>query len=125
MSEPPSRHRLGLEIEVAADEVLVEPGEWDLDDLNAAVRDGVARLVRVIRGRVRDEEHDLLSTTLTEWAGDVDLVLRLHWMVAESPHAPIQPVEGSPRPSLETLVELQALVGHLRSVAERLRGERL
>jgi hypothetical protein len=125
VSGRPARHRIGLEIEVEPEQALVEPDEWDLDDLNAAVRDGVARPVRVIRGRVTDELHDLLSATLTGWAGDVDEVLRLQWMVAESPHAPIQPEDGSPRPSLETLVELQALAAQLRHVAARLRGERL
>ena len=125
MSGPPDRHRIGLEIEVEPGQVLVEPAEWDLDDLNAALRDGVARPVRVIRGRVTDEHHDPLSTTLSDWAGDVDEVLRLHWMVAESPHAPIRPVEGSPRPSLEMLVELQALAAQLRHVADRLRSEEL
>jgi hypothetical protein len=125
VSEPPNRHRIGLEIEVVPEQVLVEPGEWDLDDLEAAVRDGVARPVRVIRGRVTDEQRDLLSTTLTEWAGDVDQVLQLHWMVSDSPNPVIRPAEGSPRPSLETLVELQALADQLRRVSERLRGESL
>jgi hypothetical protein len=125
VSGPAHRHRIGLEIEVEPEQVLVEPAEWDLDDLDAAVRDGVARPVRVIRGRVTDEHNDLLSGTLAGWAGDVDEVVRLHWMVAESPHALIQPVQGSPRPSLETLVELQALAGHLRRVATRLRSEEL
>lgn len=123
MSAEPLRHRIGLEIEVEPGQALVEPGDWDLDDLNAALRDGVARPVRVIRGRVTDEHNDPLSATLTGCASDVDEALRLHWMVAESPHAPIQPAEGSPRPSLETLVELQALATHLRRVADRLRAE--
>jgi hypothetical protein len=125
VSPEPARHRIGLEIEVEPGQVLVEPAEWDLDDLNAALRDGVARPVRVIRGRVTDEHNDPLSATIADWAGDLDGVLRLHWMVAESPHAPIQPAEGSPRPSLETLVELQAVAAHLRQVAERLRSEEL
>jgi hypothetical protein len=125
VTEPPNRHRIGLEIEVVPEQVLVEPGEWDLDDLEAALRDGVARPVRVIQGRVTDEQRDLLSTTLTEWAGDVDQVLRLHWMVSDSPNPVIRPAEGSPRPSLETLVELQALADQLRRVSERLRGEQL
>jgi hypothetical protein len=120
-----ARHRIGLEIEVEPEQALVDPDEWDLDDLNAALRDGTARPVRVIRGRVTDEHHDLLSTTLGGWAGDVDEVLRLRWMVAESRHALIEPVDGSPRPSLETLVELQALATQLRHVATRLRGEKL
>jgi hypothetical protein len=46
-------------------------------------------------------------------------------MVSESPHAPIQPAEGAARPSLETLVELQALAGQLRRLSDRLRAERL
>lgn len=125
MSGSPDRHRVGLEIEVEPGQVLVEPGEWDLDDLNAALRDGVARPVRVIRGRVTDEQHDPLSATLAGWAEDVDAVVRLHWMVADSPHQPIRPAEGAPRPSLETLVELQALGAHLRRMAERLRDEGL
>jgi hypothetical protein len=125
VSEPPNRHRIGLEIEVEPEQVLVEPTEWDLDDLEAALRDGAARPVRVIRGRVTDEQRDLLSTTLAEWAGDVDLVLRLHWMVSDTPNPVIRPVEGSPRPSLETLVELQALADQLRRVSGRLRGEQL
>jgi hypothetical protein len=125
LSDRPARRRIGLEIEVEPEQVLVEPDEWDLDDLSAALRDGVARPVRVIRGRVTDDHHDLLSATLTGWAGDVDEVLRLHWMVAESAHAPIHPKDGSPRPSLETLVELQALAAQLRHVATRLRSEQL
>lgn len=125
MSGPRALHRIGLEIEVEPEHVLVEPAGWDLDDLNAALRDGVARPVRVIRGRVTDEQHDLLSTTLTGWAGDVDVVLGLAWMASDSPHALIRPVEGSPRPSLETLVELQALSEQLRRLSDRLRAERL
>jgi hypothetical protein len=119
------RHRIGLEIEVEPEQVLVEPGEWDLDELNAALRDGVARPVRVIRGRVTDDQHDAMSTTLSEWAEDVDAVLRLHWLVSDSPHPVLHPAEGAPRPSLETLVELQALAAHLRRLSDRLRGEGL
>ena len=125
MSGPAHRHRIGLEIEVEPEQVLVDPDDWDLEDLGAALRDGMARPVRVIRGRVTDEHRDLLSATLTGWAGDVDEVLRLHWTVAESPHSLVQPVEGSPRPSLETLVELQALAAQLRHVARRLHSEEL
>jgi hypothetical protein len=125
VSGPPDRHRIGLEIEVEPGQALVQPGEWELDDLSAALRDGVARPVRVIRGRVTDEQRDPLSTTLDGWAADLELMLRLHWTVAESPHALIRPPEGSPRPSLETLVELRALAEQMRRVAERLRAERL
>jgi hypothetical protein len=125
VSGPPERHRIGLEVEVDPGQVLVEPGEWDLDDLTAALRDGVARPVRVITGRVTDEHGDPLSRTLTECAADVEDVVHLHWMVSDSPHALIQPAPGSPKPSLETLVELQALAEQLRRVADRLRAEQL
>ena len=125
MSEGPARHRIGLEIEIDPEQVLVDPDDWDLEDLGAALRDGMARPVRVIRGRVTDEQRDPLSTTLDGWAADLELMLRLHWTVAESPHALIRPPEGSPRPSLETLVELRALAEQMRRVAERLRAERL
>lgn len=116
-------HRIGLEIDV--DRVDVEPSEWDLDDLMRALRTGAARARRVIRGRVTDEEHDRLSATLDGWAHDLDLAQRLHWTVSASPEAPLRPVEGGPRPSLETLVELRALADHTRRLAGRLRDERL
>ena len=78
-----------------------------------------------ITGRVTDDHGDPLSRTLSEWAQDVDHVVQLHWMVSDSPHALLQPVPGSPRPSLETLVELQALTEQLRRLAARLRTEQL
>jgi hypothetical protein len=125
VSDAWERHRIGVEIEVDRDQVLVEPGEWDLDDLTSALRDGVARMVRVITGRVADEQHDPLAATLQDWAGDLDLVLRLHWLASGSPDAVIQPAPGAPRPSLETLVELRAVADQLRRLSERLRGEGL
>ena len=118
-------HRIGLEIEVDRGHLDVEPSEWDLDDLMRALRSGAARARRVLRGRVADEEHDLVSATLDGWAEDLDLLLRLQWTVSASPDAPLRPLEGAPRPSLETLVELRALADHARRLAGRLRDERL
>lgn len=105
--------------------LLAEPSDWDLDDLLGALRDGAARPVRLLRGRVTDEEHDPLSAALDGCAAEVDGALRLHWMVSDSPNPLLQAPEGSPRPSLETLVELQAAADQLRRLAARLRAEGL
>jgi hypothetical protein len=119
------RHRIALEMDVlrSPDEEL--PNEWDLDDFLHAVRDGTAKLRRVIRGRVSDEEHDPLSLALEAFADDLDWAYELHWLASASPDAAIQPVEGSARPSVETLVELKALADGARRLAARLRGEGL
>jgi hypothetical protein len=119
------RHRIGLEVEVDRGRFELEPSEWDLDDLMTALREGAARMRRVVMGRVIDEQHDLLSETLQGMAQDLDHALELHWMVSASSDAMIQPVPGSPRPSLESLVELRELADQARRVAERLRQERL
>ncbi len=125
MDRMAERHRIGLEVEVDRTSVLLEPSEWDLDDLLAAVREGAARLLRVIRGRVIDEQHDRLSATLEGLAGDLEQDLELHWLATTSPHAVIQPAPGAPRPSLESLVELRDLAAQTRRVADRLRHEGL
>ena len=118
-------HRVGLEVEVDRDLVVLEPGEWELEDLLAAVREGTARLLRVVRGRVIDEQHDLLSATLAAVAQDLDDTLELHWTASASPDALVQPAPGAARPSLESLVELRELADQARRVADRLRREGL
>jgi hypothetical protein len=125
LSDARERHRIGLEIDVARDPDDVEPGEWDLDELMRALRSGAAQPRRVIRGRVTDEEHDPLSATMRGWADDLEQTLRLHWIASSSPDAMIQPAEGAPRPSLETLVELQALAAQVRRLADRLREQQI
>jgi len=125
MGSAPERHRVAVEVEVDGASVLVDPGEWDVDELLAAIREGAVRLVRVVRGRVIDEEHDRLSVTLDGVADDLGRDQDLHWMASASPDAPLQPRPGSPRPSLQTLVELRELADHVRRVADRLRGEGL
>jgi hypothetical protein len=125
MEEGVERYRIGLEIEVDRGDALVDPGDWEVEDLFAALREGVARPRRVIRGRVIDEHEDLLSDTMAQVAGDVEHVVDLHWMTSGSTEAAIQAMPGGPRPSLETLVELRAVVDQLRRVADRLRAERL
>jgi hypothetical protein len=123
MASMPRRERIGLEIEVDAESVVVEPTEWDLEELLSAVGEGVARLHRVVRGRVIDEERDPLSATLDGLAEDLLRDLDLHWMGSASPAGALQPAPGAPRPSLETLVELRELAEHTRRVADRLRAE--
>lgn len=126
MSGARERHRIGLEVDVERDPATdVEPGEWDLDDLMRAMRSGVARARRVIRGRVTDEEHDPLSATMRGWADDLDAALVLHWTSTATREGALQAPKGAPRPSLETLVELQALAFQVRRVADRLGRERL
>lgn len=123
MQRGTERHRIGLEVEVDRAFAALEPSEWDLDDLLGAVREGTARLERVVRGRVIDEQHDLLSATLSELAHDLEEVLELHWLSSASPDAVIQPAPGAPRPSLASLVELSELAQQARRVAEQLRTE--
>jgi hypothetical protein len=123
MASTPRRERIGLEIEVDAESVVVEPAEWDLEELLSAVGQGVARLQRVVRGRVIDEERDPLSATLDGLAEDLLRDLDVHWMGSASPDAALQPTPGTARPSLETLVELRELAEHALRVAERLRAE--
>jgi hypothetical protein len=117
------RHRIGLEVDVQRDRAIdVEPSEWDLDDLMNAIRSGVARPRRVVWGRVSDDEHDPLSVTMRAWADDLDAALQLHWL---GPEAVLQPAPGAARPSLETLVALQAVSAEVRRLAGRLGDEGL
>ncbi|HEY4025846.1 MAG TPA: hypothetical protein VGO86_05385 [Candidatus Dormibacteraeota bacterium] len=118
-------HRIGLEVEVERDVFELEPTEWELDDLMRALSGGAARAVRVVRGRVSDEQTDPLSTMLDDFAADLDSVLQLHWLGSSSPDALLAPASDAPRSSLETLVELRELEAHARRLAERLRAERL
>jgi hypothetical protein len=74
---------------------------------------------------VTDEEHDPLSAALDGCAAEVDDALGLHWRVSDSPNPILRAPVGGPRPSLETLVELQAVADQLRRAAERLRAESL
>jgi hypothetical protein len=118
-------HRIGLEIEVESEIVELEPTEWDLGDLTRALSGAGARAVRVVRGRVSDEENDPLSTLLADFATDLDSILQVQWLGSSSPDAVLKPLPGQPRPSLETLVELRELEEQARRLAERLRGQRL
>lgn len=125
MEERRERHRIALEMDVLRSQGDVSPSEWDLEEFLHAVRTGAAQLRRVIRGRVSDEEHDPLSLVLEAFADDLDWAQELHWLASASPDAAIQPIDGAPRPSVETLVELRALADGVRRLAARLRDERL
>jgi hypothetical protein len=90
-----------------------------------AVRAGVARPLRTIRGLVVDAEHDRLSSTLEAMAEDIDEAAQLHWLASSRAWPALAQALRSRRPSLEVLVELDQLAAAARQVAERLAAEGL
>jgi hypothetical protein len=117
-------HRVALELEVVEDPDAAEPEDWDLEHLEEAVRVGVARPVRTIQGRVIDSEHDRLSRTLDVVADDLDEAVQLHWM-ASARRWPSIAWSLRPRPSIETLIELERLAAAVHDMAGRLKNEGL
>ncbi len=113
------RHRVALELEVDEDPEQAEPEDWDLHHLNRALRSGLARPVRTIRGLVVDMEHDRLSHTLAAIADDIDEAAQLHWLASARPWPRIS-YELSRRPSLEALIELGQLATTTRRIAQQL-----
>jgi len=118
-------HRVALELDVEDDSGQLEPEEWDLQCLIAALTAGLARPLRTIRGLVVDVEHDRLSATLDALAADIDEITELHWMASASPSFPVAPALRRKRPSLELLIELEAMAEHVRRLASHLEGEGL
>jgi hypothetical protein len=118
-------HRVALELDVEDDSGQLEPEEWDLQCLIAALTAGLARPLRTIRGLVVDVEHDRMSATLDALAADIDEITELHWMASASPSLPVAPALRRKRPSLELLIELEAMAEHVRRLASRLEGEGL
>lgn len=117
-------HRVALELEVVEDPDAAEPEDWELEHLERAVRGGMARALRTIRGLVIDTEHDRLSRTLDAVAEDLDESVQLHWLASAKPWPSIA-WTLHPRPSIEALVELESLATCIRRVAIRLREEGL
>jgi len=117
-------HRVALELEVVEDPEAAEPEDWDLQYLAQAVEAGVARPLRTIQGLVIDSEHDRLSRTLDAVAEDLDESVQLHWL-ASAKRWPAIAEKLHPRPSIETLVELERLALAAHAVAGRLRREGL
>ncbi len=119
------RHRVGLELEVSQHPDGIDPEDWDLSELELAMRSGRARLLRTIRGLVLDSENDPLSTALQALADEVDEASQLHWLAVASRRCATERVARSPRPSLELLVELEHVAAEARRLAQRLQEQGL
>lgn len=117
-------HRVALELEVEEDPEQAQPEDWDLQHLTQALRTGLAKPLRTIRGLVVDPERDRLSHTLDAIAGDMDEAVQLHWLASSERWPKISPAL-LPRPSLEVLVELEQLARSARRIADRLQDEGL
>jgi hypothetical protein len=117
-------HRVALELEVVDDPDGAEPEDWDLQYLLHAVQAGVATPVRTIQGVVIDSERDRLSRTLASVAETLDEAVQLHWLASSKPWPTIA-WTLHPRPSIETLVELERLAATVQEVADRLQGQGL
>src|SRR5215831_3589029 len=107
-----SKHRVALELDIDEDPAHLEPEAWDLHDLQLALAAGLARPLRMIHGLVLDTEQDRLSVTLQMIAEGIAEVVHGHWIVSATPRAPRSLTDRRPRPSLELLVELEAIAEH-------------
>jgi hypothetical protein len=114
-----SRHRVALELDIDEDPARLEPEAWDLHDLQVALAAGLARPLRMIHGLVLDTELDRLSVTLEAIAAGIGEVVQGYWMISARPACARTAATAAPRPSIELLVELQAIAEH----AERAAGE--
>jgi hypothetical protein len=117
-------HRVALELEVEEDPEQAEPEDWDLQHLIRALRTGLARPVRTIRGLVVDPDGDRLSNILEAIANDIEEAVELHWL-ASMERPPKVAIALLPRASLDLLVELDRLARSTRRVADRLQREGL
>jgi hypothetical protein len=120
-----NRHRVALELDIDEDPAHLEPEAWDLQDLQVALAAGLARPLRMIHGLVLDTERDRLSVTLQAIADGIGEVVQGYWMVSATPTCP--PAGASPglRPSIELLVELQAIAEHAERAACQLHQQGL
>jgi hypothetical protein len=114
-----NRHRVALELDIDQDPAHLEPEAWDLHDLQVALAAGLARPLRMIHGLVLDTERDRLSVTLEAIAAGIGEVVQGYWMISAAPKGPQSGADRGPRPSIELLVELQAIAEH----AERAAGQ--
>jgi hypothetical protein len=115
-----SRHRVALELEIQGTLDDADPEDWDLQDLARALNAGVARPLRTIRGLVLDPEHDRLSSTLEAMAADIEEAVELQWLATSRPWPLLARALQAPRPSLESLVELEQIAKLARRAAHRL-----
>ena len=114
-----SKHRVALELDIDEDPAHLEPEAWDLHDLQVALAAGLARPLRMIHGLVLDTERDRLSVTLRAIAEGIGDVVQGYWMISATPTCPPSVASRGPRPTIELLVELQAIAEH----AERAAGQ--
>lgn len=117
-----NKHRVALELDIDDDPAQLEPEAWDLGDLQVALAAGLARPLRMIHGLVLDTERDRLSVTLQAIGQGIGEVVDGYWTVSAVPR-PRQPAGA--RPSIELLVELQAIAQHACRAAGHLRREGL
>jgi hypothetical protein len=120
-----SKHRVALELDVDEDPAHLEPEAWDLLDLQAALAGGLARPLRMIHGLVLDTERDRLSVTLQAIAEGLGEVVQGEWMISATPACPPSVAGRGPRPSIELLVELQAIAEHAERAACQLQRQGL
>jgi hypothetical protein len=119
------KHRIALELDVDEDPCQLEPEAWDLTDLQAALAAGLARPLRMIHGMVLDTEQDRLSVTLQAIAEGIDEVAHSYWIASASPNSPRKLPPGRPRPSIELLIELDAIAQHAHRAARHLQEQGL
>lgn len=120
-----NRHRVALELDIDEDPAHLEPEAWDLRDLQVALAAGLARPLRMIHGLVLDTERDHLSVTLGAIAEGIGEVVHGYWMISATPTSPDSAAGSRPRPSIELLVELQAIAEHAQRAACQLRQQGL
>lgn len=117
------KHRIALELDVDEEPYQLEPEAWDLRDLQVALAAGLARPLRMIHGVVLDTERDRLSLTLEAIAEGIDELVQAYWMASATPDRKRRHAPGCPRPSIELLVELEAVAQHAHQVAEQLQAQ--
>ena len=120
-----NKHRVALELDIDEDPAHLEPEAWDLQDLQVALAAGLARPLRMIHGLVLDTERDRLSVTLQSIAEGIGEAVQGYWNISATPTCS-QPAAGrGPRPSIELLVELQAIAEHAGRAACQLHEQGL
>jgi hypothetical protein len=118
-----NRHRVALELDIDEHPAQIEPEAWDLHDLQAALAAGLARPRRMIHGLVLDTERDRLSDTLAAIAEGIEGVVHGYWALSATPRTARPAASGQPRPSIELLVELEAIAGQAQRAARALQDQ--
>ena len=119
-----SNHRVALELDIDEDPAHLEPEAWDLCDLQTALAAGLARPLRMIHGLVLDTERDRLSVTVQAIAEGIGEVVQGYWAISAAPTCP-RSAAARPRPTIELLVELQAIAEQAERAAGHLREQGL